>query len=63
VQAITGPGNLTASLVEHVVDRGSDKRTDFSFIRDWDRISTSRWPLSYRNDERNWRLWTRPDRN
>lgn len=60
IQSITGPGNLTACVVRHVVERGTHQAVDFAFIRDWDLISTSRWPLSYRNDERNWRLWN-PD--
>lgn len=57
IQSTTGPGNLTASLVQHSVDRGDARPPDFGFLLDWDSISVSRWPLSYRNDERNWRLW------
>ena len=30
-------------------------------LGEWDFISVSRWPLSYRNDERNWRLWKPTD--
>jgi hypothetical protein len=26
-------------------------------LPDWDEVATSRWPLSYRDDERNWRHW------
>jgi hypothetical protein len=25
-------------------------------LNDWDSIAVSKWPLSYRRDERNWRL-------
>ncbi len=57
IQSTTGPGNLTASLVRHSVDRGDAQQPDFAFLAEWDSISVSRWPLSYRNDERNWRLW------
>ncbi len=58
VQSITGPGNLTASLVRHAIESGSkgDAR-DFAFLADWGLVSVSRWPLQYRSDERNWRLW------
>jgi mannosyltransferase OCH1-like enzyme len=58
VQSTTGPGNLTACLVAHGVSAaatGSDP--DFSFLIKWDDLSESRWPLAYRQDERNWRLW------
>lgn len=58
IQSTTGPGNLTASLVRHSVSRGEAKPRDFAFLFEWDAISVSRWPLSYRGDERNWRLWS-----
>jgi Glycosyltransferase sugar-binding region containing DXD motif len=60
IQATTGPGNLTRSLVEHAltVESSAPEDRDFAFLSDWDAFSTSRWPLSYRDDERNWRLWT-----
>lgn len=57
IQSTTGPGNLTASLVRHSVDHDAGQQADFAFLVEWDSISVSRWPLSYRNDERNWRLW------
>jgi len=54
VQASTGPGNLTRSVFEVV----SEARSSESLLvaHDWEMISTSKWPLSYRNDSRNWRL-------
>ncbi len=58
VQGTTGPGNLTASLVRHAVGTEGAEVRDVTFLRDWDAISVSRWPLSYRDDERNWRLWS-----
>ena len=61
IQSTTGPGNLTASLVRHSVGRGDAHQRDFVFLTAWDSISVSRWPLSYRNDERNWRLWQPTD--
>ena len=58
VQSTTGPGNLTASLVKHVVtSEVEDQPRDFSLLANWETVSVSRWPLSYRDDERNWRLW------
>ena len=62
IQSTTGPGNLTASLVEHSITAGSSgKARDFVLLSDWESMSVSRWPLSYRNDERNWRRWTSGD--
>lgn len=61
IQSTTGPGNLTVSLVRHSVDRDGPQQPDFAFLAEWDAISVSRWPLSYRNDERNWRLWKPTD--
>lgn len=58
IQSTTGPGNLTASLVRHAATRElAGEEHDFVLLADWGSIARSRWPLSYRNDERNWRLW------
>jgi hypothetical protein len=59
IQSATGPGNLTRSLVRHALSLNATvpENRDFVLLADWDAVSTSRWPLSYRNDERNWRLW------
>ena len=59
VQATTGPGNLTRCLVRHAVTVGTSRpgARDFLLLSDWDEVATSRWPLSYRDDERNWRRW------
>lgn len=60
IQSTTGPGNLTASLVQHsIASSVAGKGRDFLLLTNWEAISTSRWPLSYREDERNWRLWNR----
>ena len=56
IQATTGPGNLTITLVAHakrLQSRGLP--LDFVFIKDWDSIAEMRWELSYRGDQRNWR--------
>lgn len=58
IQSTTGPGNITASLVRHsLASTISGKIRDFVILPDWETTSISPWPLSYRNDERNWRLW------
>ena len=59
IQSTTGPGNLTASLVWHSINsKCTQSVPDFQLLEDWDTISLCRWNLSYRNDERNWRIWT-----
>lgn len=58
IQSTTGPGNLTACLVRHsLACQHAGKDEDFSLLENWEETSVSRWPLSYRNDARNWRLW------
>lgn len=54
VQATTGPGNLTRSVFE-VFKEGCSPDA-MMVAHDWELASTSQWPLSYRNDSRNWRL-------
>jgi mannosyltransferase OCH1-like enzyme len=54
VQATTGPGNLTRSVFE-VISEGCSSEA-VMVAHDWELTSTSQWPLSYRNDSRNWRL-------
>lgn len=53
IQSTTGPGNLSSSLVNYLINGGSD----IEYIDDWNGLSTSVWSLSYRNDNRNWRLY------
>lgn len=62
IQSTTGPGNLSASIVKHLIDTKSLAISDFMIIPDWENISYSPWPLSYRNDKRNWRLWRISDK-
>jgi len=58
IQSITGPGNLTASLVHHSITCNlTKKHPDYLIIPNWDELSITPWPLSYREDDRNWRLW------
>ena len=62
IQSLTGPGNLTASLVAHAVrqDEAGVAR-DFELLTNWDSVAVSKWPLTYRVDRRNWRNWVRGD--
>lgn len=55
VQATTGPGNLTRSVFEVLADESCPKEV-LLVVHDWEKTSTSKWPLSYRSDSRNWRL-------
>lgn len=56
IQSTTGPGNLTAALAAHARNLLlEDRDPDFVLLHDWERIAETRWELSYRKDERNWR--------
>jgi hypothetical protein len=55
VQATTGPGNLTRSVFEVLAEKSCPEEL-FLVVPDWENASTSKWPLSYRSDKRNWRL-------
>lgn len=62
IQSTTGPGNLTASLVRHAISLElTGEAQDFLVLSDWESTSISPWPLSYRNDTRNWRLSNKKD--
>lgn len=60
IQSTTGPGNLTKSIFDAANENGEIEGT-LLVLRDWEGVATSRWPLSYRSDERNWRLSNRRD--
>lgn len=55
VQATTGPGNLTRSVFEMLSEESCAEEA-LIVVHDWEKTSTSKWPLSYRSDKRNWRL-------
>lgn len=55
VQATTGPGNLTKSVIEIIAELDFAESI-FRIVGEWEMISASKWPLSYREDKRNWRL-------
>lgn len=56
IQSTTGPGNLTAALAAHTRNLLlEDRELDFKLLLDWESIAETKWDLSYRKDERNWR--------
>ena len=55
IQETTGPGNLTQTIFN--LGSSSDLiENELVILNEWDSFATSKWPLSYRNDARNWRL-------
>ncbi len=57
IQSTTGPGNITESLLLYETSGASRENVPIRPLVEWDDISVSKWPLSYRSDERNWRNW------
>lgn len=55
IQETTGPGNLSRCIFEHALTP-RDMEKELVVLHDWNSLATSRWPLSYRGDSRNWRL-------
>lgn len=55
IQSTTGPGNLTRSIFE-LAQRNGAMLSTLHVLNDWENVASSRWPLSYRSDRRNWRL-------
>lgn len=54
IQSATGPGNLSKSIYE--LGLPNDRiNQELAILRNWESIAISKWPLSYRNDSRNWR--------
>src|SRR6185437_15522593 len=56
IQIATGPGNISKSIFDLGIDSGFDIENNVVVLGDWDSIAISKWPLSYRDDARNWRL-------
>lgn len=56
IQATTGPGNLSRTIFELGMMQGEDVYCDLMVLADWDSFAVSKWPLSHREDSRNWRL-------
>jgi mannosyltransferase OCH1-like enzyme len=55
IQSTTGPGNLTKTVFESLSEMPGLERS-LHILHDWENIAESKWPLSYREDSRNWRL-------
>lgn len=55
IQTTTGPGNLSRMIFDFGTASGAVK-SEIMILEDWSSFAVSRWPLSYRNDARNWRL-------
>lgn len=55
IQSTTGPGNLTRSIFE-LAQQDNVMVDTLYVLHDWENVASSRWPLSYRSDSRNWRL-------
>ena len=55
IQSTTGPGNLTKSVFDLATEHG-EIEDSLVVLCGWEDVATSRWPLSYRRDMRNWRL-------
>lgn len=61
VQSLTGPGNLTRTVVAHAAQLiRTGQPLSFRLEPNWTEFAVSQWPLEYRQDERNWRHWTQP---
>ena len=56
IQMATGPGNISKSIFDLGINPGFDIESNVVVLADWDSIAISKWPLSYRDDARNWRL-------
>lgn len=55
IQSTTGPGNLSKAIID-ILKKNNKKEKLISVLNNWENIAKSQWPLSYRNDSRNWRL-------
>jgi len=55
IQSTTGPGNLTKSVIDTIAETNTKEQL-ILVLTNWEDIVESKWPLSYRNDARNWRL-------
>jgi hypothetical protein len=60
IQSTTGPGNLTQCIFE-AISEASNIANTMLVLPEWENTAISIWPLSYRNDTRNWRLANRQE--
>jgi hypothetical protein len=60
IQSTTGPGNISASVVAYLADYPKNAREQhLNILVEWEAFAQTIWNLSYRNDDRNWRLSNR----
>lgn len=60
IQSTTGPGNMSASVVAYLVDYPNNEREQhLNILTEWEACAQTIWRLSYRDDDRNWRLSNR----
>lgn len=56
IQGAAGPGNISKSIFTLGMHPAFDIEDNIVVLGDWDSTAVSKWPLSYRDDVRNWRL-------
>lgn len=62
IQSTTGPGNMSASVVAYLADYPHDAREKhLKILVEWEAFAPTIWRLSYRDDDRNWRLSNRQE--
>lgn len=62
IQSTTGPGNMSASIVAYLSDSPHNTREKhLNILVEWEAFAPTIWKLSYRDDDRNWRLSNRKE--
>jgi len=56
IQSTTGPGIVSESIYDIGKTVKSELKNELLVLGDWESVAISKWPLSHRNDSRNWRL-------
>ena len=59
IQETTGPGNISRAIFDLRLAPEKNAESELVVLQDWDSIAVSKWPLSHRDDSRNWRLSNR----
>ncbi len=54
IQETTGPGNISKSIFK-LGNMPGGVESDLVIMKDWESLAVSKWPLSHRDDARNWR--------
>lgn len=62
IQSTTGPGNISASVVAYLEGHPENEREKYlTILVEWVAFAQTIWRLSYRDDDRNWRLSNRKE--